>query len=222
MFKQEVTDTKQLIFQTAMDLFREKGLEATTMREVAKEAGVAVGAAYHYFPSKEAIVGEYFEQIQLAHQNAVSNGLKNAKTLKARLHLAYGAILTLIQNDQKVMGGLMKFVGEPHHPLSVLGEATRPNQRAAMNVYVNAVEDKVPAELMDLLPSMMWSLHMGLILYFVYDESEGFQKTKALMEGSIEMMVQFVTLNSNPILQPFARPVRRKISKLLDEAGLVL
>jgi AcrR family transcriptional regulator len=63
MFKSgqsEPKDTKTLIYQTALGLFREKGLENTTMREIAKAAGVALGGAYHYFPSKEAIVAEYY------------------------------------------------------------------------------------------------------------------------------------------------------------------
>ena len=37
---------------TALRLFRERGYEATTMRAIAKEAGVSVGNAYYYFGSK--------------------------------------------------------------------------------------------------------------------------------------------------------------------------
>jgi AcrR family transcriptional regulator len=49
-------DTRRKIYEAAMELFREKGFEETTMRDVAAKAGVALGGAYYYFSSKDAIV----------------------------------------------------------------------------------------------------------------------------------------------------------------------
>jgi len=65
MRKSEVTRTK--ILNAALALFRKQGFDATTMRDVAKRAGVALGAAYYYFPSKEAVVMAYYERIQDDH-----------------------------------------------------------------------------------------------------------------------------------------------------------
>ena len=44
--KAKVTGTK--ILDAALDLFRTKGFDNTTMRDVAATAGVANGAAYYY------------------------------------------------------------------------------------------------------------------------------------------------------------------------------
>ena len=52
--------TRQRILEAALELFRVKGFAAATMREVAVAAGVATGAAYYYFPSKEAIVLAFY------------------------------------------------------------------------------------------------------------------------------------------------------------------
>jgi len=41
--------TRARILDAAIGLFRSRGFEATTMREIAAEAGVAIGAAYYYF-----------------------------------------------------------------------------------------------------------------------------------------------------------------------------
>jgi len=49
-------DTRRKIYEAAMAMFREKGFEQTTMRDIAAKAGVALGGAYYYFSSKEAIV----------------------------------------------------------------------------------------------------------------------------------------------------------------------
>jgi hypothetical protein len=44
--------TRRAIAEAALRLFREQGYEATTMRAIAKEAGVATGNAYYYFGSR--------------------------------------------------------------------------------------------------------------------------------------------------------------------------
>ena len=50
-------ETRRLILDTALRLFRERGLDETTMRDIAAGAGLSLGAAYYYFRNKEAIVG---------------------------------------------------------------------------------------------------------------------------------------------------------------------
>ncbi|HXN93618.1 MAG TPA: helix-turn-helix domain-containing protein, partial [Candidatus Acidoferrales bacterium] len=42
--------TKTAILQTALELFRRRGFEVTTMRDIARAAKLATGAAYYYFP----------------------------------------------------------------------------------------------------------------------------------------------------------------------------
>ncbi len=66
-----VENTEALILQAALELFRERGFEVTTMRNIAQAAKVATGAAYYYFPSKEAIVLAYYDQVQRRHAEKV-------------------------------------------------------------------------------------------------------------------------------------------------------
>lgn len=49
--------TKQNILNTAMRLFAEKGLENVNVEDVVKEVGVTRGAFYHYFKSREELIG---------------------------------------------------------------------------------------------------------------------------------------------------------------------
>ena len=55
-------ETRGRILAAAMELFRRRGFESATMRDIAQEAGVALGSAYYYFESKEALVMAFYEQ----------------------------------------------------------------------------------------------------------------------------------------------------------------
>ena len=49
--------TRNRILQAARRLFADNGYDATTTRDIAKEAGIASGTLFNYFPTKEAVVG---------------------------------------------------------------------------------------------------------------------------------------------------------------------
>jgi len=41
----------------------ERGYEATTLREIAKDARVSVGLLYRYFPSKRAVIIALYDEL---------------------------------------------------------------------------------------------------------------------------------------------------------------
>ncbi|MGZ9585719.1 TetR/AcrR family transcriptional regulator [Paenibacillus marinisediminis] len=49
-------EKEKLIIETAMKLFAQKGVMATSIQEIATECGISKGAFYLYFPSKEALL----------------------------------------------------------------------------------------------------------------------------------------------------------------------
>ena len=50
------SDTRTAILEAARDLLALQGLEALSMRAVARRVGVSATAIYHYFESKETLV----------------------------------------------------------------------------------------------------------------------------------------------------------------------
>ena len=52
------------ILAEARRLFTERGFEATSIDEIAEAAGVAKGAVYHHFTSKEAVFQRVLEDMQ--------------------------------------------------------------------------------------------------------------------------------------------------------------
>ncbi len=58
--QQQAIDTRNLIYETAIKCMEQEGFERLTISKVAKKAGVSVGTFYHYFSSKNDLLGELF------------------------------------------------------------------------------------------------------------------------------------------------------------------
>jgi AcrR family transcriptional regulator len=210
--------TAEHILDTAIGLFRENGFDETTMRGVASEAGVALGLAYHYFPSKEALVMAYYERMQTEHRIVAIEKLTQACSLRDRLAMLLHTKLDILKDDRKLLGALFRYTGSPDHPLSFLGKATAPLRADCMSLFAEAFEpEKLPEDLRELLPLAMWALHMGVLLYFLYDSSPNLRRTRRLVDGSVELAVGLLKLAKFPLL----RPARRGVMGLLRDAELI-
>jgi AcrR family transcriptional regulator len=213
------TDTRRRILSTALAVFRQRGLDAATMREISSAAGVALGAAYYYFPSKEAIIQAYYDDVQKEHWARVNAALANSElNLEARLRAAFHTKLDILQGDRKLLGALFRYTGEPDHPLSILGEGTRQNREQSTAVFTLSIgQEKLPADIRSLLPAGLWALHMGILLYFIYDDSPAQERSRKLVDGALKLIVQMLSLAKVPLLKPF----RGRLLSLLGDAGLL-
>ena len=59
---QERSFRKQMVLETAIKIFRQKGYRAATLDDVARELGVSKPALYHYFTSKENLLSAIYLQ----------------------------------------------------------------------------------------------------------------------------------------------------------------
>ena len=74
-------ETKNKIFEVSGRLFKEKGFENTTVDEITKEAGIAKGTFFNYFPTKEALLLYFGEQKdELIYNLAENETTKNIPT----------------------------------------------------------------------------------------------------------------------------------------------
>ena len=223
MFKSDIPTTKgeqtrSHIFDCALDLFRDNGFDPTTMQDIANRAEVAKSAAYYYFPSKEAIIQAYYESLQSQQESLCAAVFAETKDLKKRLHTTLLSKFDLVQHDRKLLGVVFRYTGEPMHPLSCLGKGTAEIRRRATVLFAQALElERLPQDLQQLLPLALWSLQMGLLVMFLYDNSPGQKRTRQLATGSLDFTLKMMSLAKLPVL----KPVRTKVLSLLREADLI-
>ncbi len=55
-------ETRHRIFHAAIELFRERGFEATTVDQITERADVAKGTFFNYFPKKDAVLAYLSEE----------------------------------------------------------------------------------------------------------------------------------------------------------------
>lgn len=58
--KEQAQKTETTILNTALELMRQDGFEAVTVRDICKQAGITTGAFYHHFKSKEELFDKGF------------------------------------------------------------------------------------------------------------------------------------------------------------------
>ena len=210
--------TRQHVLETALRLFRERGFDATTMRDIAEATGLSLGAAYYYFESKEAIVAAYYDFVQAEHLRRAREAFAKTDDLKGRIAAAVHTKLDVIAGDRKLLAALFRYGGDPEHPLNWFGPQTKRQRDLSMTVFAEAVaKEKLPEDLREATPVLLWAMHMGLMLYLVYDTSEGQKRTRRLADGGIQLALLARKMAKFPLL----RPVRRQVHELMKEAGLL-
>jgi AcrR family transcriptional regulator len=82
---------ERAILDAALDLFVERGYEATSVPEVAKRAGVAAGTIYLYFESKEVLVNALLARIKGDLGKRVLAAWRPRDGLEAQFRALHGA-----------------------------------------------------------------------------------------------------------------------------------
>ncbi|MFJ2028042.1 TetR family transcriptional regulator [Streptosporangium sp. NPDC087985] len=200
--------TREVIVETALRLFRERGYEATTMRAIAAEAGVSVGNAYYYFDSKEALVQAYYDRAQAEHEAACEELLATERSFALRLGGVLREWVRVSEPYHEFAVKFFKHAAEPSNPLSPFSAASAPARDAAIEIYRRVVEgsaDRMDAELRAELPELLWLMSMGVVMFWVHDASEGCRRTYRFIELSVPLVDRLVGLSHLPGLRGVAR-----------------
>jgi AcrR family transcriptional regulator len=203
-------DTRRRIYEAALELFREKGFEQTTMRDIAAKAGVALGGAYYYFSSKEAIVLAFYQDMQETSHESILEAMAGHKKLKERLRVVLEKRLELLVPNRKFCDALFRHAPDPSDPLSPFSSETQPIRERAiehMRAALEGSDTKIPADLKQHLPYMLWLYQMAIILFWLYDRSPRQQRTEALMEKSLGLLVNLLRLSGMPLMKPLRKTV---------------
>jgi AcrR family transcriptional regulator len=213
--------TRNRILEAALQIFRTRSFERATMREIATEAKVAVGAAYYYFDSKDAIVMAFYERAQQEMGPAITAQLNSCRNLESRLRAVIGYKFSYFAPDRQLLAALSAHTN-PQHPLSPFSATTAAIRDADVALFERAVTDssvKLPRRLSPYLPRLLWLYQMGLILFWVYDRSPRQQRTDVLFEKSLKMLLLLIRIAGLPVLMPLHRMAADLLDTVYETPG---
>jgi AcrR family transcriptional regulator len=193
--------TRRAIVEAAMRLFRRDGYDATTMRAIATEAGVSTGNAYYYFASKEHLVQAFYDGLQDQHAEAAASALARETAFAPRMRAVLTAWIEVAAGDHAFAAQFFRNAADPSSPLSPFSAESTPAREASTAIFRDVVAGsdlKLTPALRRELPGLLWMLHMGMVLFWVYDASEGQARTRLLVDRVVPLVDRLLRLSRLP------------------------
>lgn len=190
------------LYATAIRLIAAKGYDATTLRDVAKEAGVSVGLLYRYFPSKQAVVIALYDELSSAY--AQQAAVMPAGRWRERFLFALTTSLDVLEPHQQALRALTPvLVGDPEE--GIFSAKTAFSRLRVQRIFEEAVtgaSDAPKAPMAGALGRLLYLVHLAVLLWWLLDKSVSQRATRAL----VALMRQLLPSASLGLRVP---PVRR-------------
>jgi AcrR family transcriptional regulator len=181
------------LYDTAIRMVSERGYEATTLREIAKEAGVSVGLLYRYFPSKQAVIIALYDELSqdFARQAA---SMKPGKW-RDRFLFALETSLRVLQQHRLTLRALIPvLVGDPDD--GVFADGTSFSRLRVQRVFEDAVVGSTDApkpQLAAALGRLLYLVHLAVLLWWLLDKTPKQRSTNVLV-GLTEQLLPSAAL----------------------------
>lgn len=183
---------RQQLYQIAIRLFASGGYEATTLRDIAKQAGVSVGLLYRYFPSKQAVVLALYDE--LSAEYAAQALVIPQGTWPERFLFALKKSLTVLSPHRDALIALVPVLVGSHQE-GLFAAATEFSRQRVQGVFAEAVlgatQSPPPGEAAA-LARLLYVVHLMVILWWLLDKSPQ-QRATAELLALIERMSPLVT-----------------------------
>jgi len=219
--KEQQDKTRRRILDAAADVIVEKGFASATMREIARRADLGDATIYNYFSSKEKILYGYCEQ----KQDDVAAALQaiddfNEYTLKEQLQQLAEMVLEQWLPDREFLAEVFQLTYySPSASAINLAGTRRRFTRMVEDIIDAAIEvGEVPQQpYQELLAPLAWDYSIGILGYWLKDDSDGFANTTQLIDRSVEIIA--LVLHTGLIgktLDLFSFLFRSHVSRHLD------
>jgi AcrR family transcriptional regulator len=205
---------RRRLFEVAVGLIRDRGYEATTLRDVADRAGVSVGLLYKYFPNKRAIVLRVYDE--LSAEYALRAADMPSGKWRDRFIWALQTSLDSIGPHRTTLTALIPVMLSGTDE-GVFGPGTAFSRIRVQTVFQDAVTgatDAPAAALGEPLGRLLYLVHLGVLLWWLLDKSPQQRATKAL----VSLLRQVLPSAALTLRVPPIRGFVQSADKLFREA----
>jgi AcrR family transcriptional regulator len=158
-----------------------QGYEATTLRDVAKEAGVSVGLLYRYFPSKRAVIIALYEELSADYAREALE-MPHGRW-RDRFIFALKTSLQVLEPHRVALRALIPvLIGDPEE--GVFAESAAFSRLRVQRVFEEAVvgsTDAPAAGVAAAVGRLLYLVHLAVLLWWLLDKSAKQRATAALV-----------------------------------------
>jgi AcrR family transcriptional regulator len=169
------------LYATALQLIAARGYDATTLRDIAAEAGVSVGLLYRYFPSKRAVVIALYDQLSADYEQRAQ--LMPPGRWRDRFLFALTTSLGVLEPHRRALRALTPvLVSDPDE--GIFSASTAFSRLRVQRVFEDAVtgaRDAPVRPLAEALGRVLYLVHLAVLLWWLLDKSAQQRATAALV-----------------------------------------
>ena len=225
--RKQQDETRTRILQSAVDLMTRQGYDGTTMKDIARAAGIGDATIYKYFPTKDRVVLGYFDQ---ALQGALDDTRRTPGVdgygLQEKLQRLTDAVLERLLAEREFVVLVRSLL--TRSPLLLLGDPLPAQQalRDAVAGFIAEAEAGGEIETCDIrgpVAALYADYLAAVIAYWLADESEGQADTAQLVDLSLGLLVLMLRVGLfNRLLQLGGFVLRSQLARLMRPgAGLL-
>src|SRR5687768_8556241 len=192
--------TRQRLYETAIRLVASRGWEATTLRDVAAEAGVSVGLLYRYYPSKHAVLQQLYDEICAEYTDRLE--LPHGRW-RHRFVYALRRHVDVLRPHRAVLTGLLPvLVGTSESGL--FGSQAASARGRVLQVFQEAVAgaNDAPAQpVAAALGRLLYLVNLCVILWWTLEKTPGQRATDQLVALIEEALRPFGAVIRIPVVR---------------------
>lgn len=184
--------TKEKIIQSAVELIVQKGYKNSTLRDIAKEAGVSNPTIYNYFATKEKLLYAY---VELKHKQSIEILYDiedfHTYTLREQLQTLIETELELYLEDREFVAQIADMVFESNginiRKMYDTNALFLQTVEEMIDIAIEANEIASPP-FKEHLPTLFWDYYIMVVAYWLQDDSEMFENTTQFIDHSLGLM----------------------------------
>ena len=181
-------EARNRLYATALRLIAARGYGATTLRDIAKEAGVSVGLLYRYFPSKQSVVIALYDELSSDYSRRAAN--MPAGRWRDRFIFALKASLAVLEPHQMALRALTPvLVGDPEE--GIFSTRTAFSRLRVQQVFEHAVagaSDAPKQPIAAALGRLLYLVHLAILLWWLLDKSTNQRATATLVSLTQQLL----------------------------------
>lgn len=224
--KDQQDRTRRALLQAAADLMTRQGLDATSMKQIARAAGVGDATIYHYFPSKEQLLlGFLALQVEDALQRWRATPDLSEFDLREQLQSLVDAVLAQLLPEREFVGLLQRHLqgGALLWNQALPGRTALAAQFGAVLEQAQGRGEIAPLGFAQALGALLADYTLGVVAYWLRDNSPHFGDTTRLIDLSLDLLVLVLRTGLvNKLLELGGFVLRSQMARVLQPGSAAL